>query len=301
MRKFNKIVIVEPVLITECGKEELKNYCDMLVVFNTDVEGDDETAKRIDDADCILVSYKTVISRNVIERCKNLKHVALCCSYYGKQFAKVDIDALEKRGITYSNLCGHGDNGVVEFTVAETINLLHGFCGKRWKEENLDLSTLKVGILGLGDLGSKIAKTFKAFGCDVYYFSRTRKHNLENELNITYLELNDLLKTVDMISINLNRDVCLIGGDKLQIFGDGKIIVNTSIGKCYEAKTLKEWLKNKNNYYICDKSSVGDDLQDILDYQNVIYVRDIVGDTAQCLTRATSQIINNIKKECEKN
>ena len=154
---FNKILIVEPVLITNQGKEELKQYCKNLICFNTDTIDENETIRRIEDADCILVSYKTQISKFVIEECKNLKHIALCCSFYGKQFAKVDIETLEKKGITYSYLSEHGDNGVIEFTVTQVINLIHGFHGKKWKEESLDLTNIKVGILGLGNLGSKIA------------------------------------------------------------------------------------------------------------------------------------------------
>lgn len=293
---FKKIVIVEPVLITDSGKEKLKEYCEELVVFDTDTMGLEDTANRIGDADCILVSYKTKVPREVIERCKNLKHVALCCSYYGKQFAAVNIDALEERGITFSHLEGHGDNGVVEFTVAEVINLLHGFNGKVFKPNSThDLTCLKVGILGLGGLGSKIANAFKNFGCEVFYFSRTRKPSLEESLGVTYLELDELLKTADVISINLNRDVCLIGGNKLEIFGNGKIIVNTAIGKCYEASSLKKWLENKNNFYVCDKASTGSDLEDILGLENVVYSPNIVGDTAECILRATEQILNNIK------
>jgi len=292
---FNKIVIVEPVLITEEGKEELKKYCKELVAFDTDVTSEEETISRIGDGDCILVSYKTYISKYIIENCKNLKHVALCCSFYGKKFAKVDIETLESKGVTYSHLAGHGDNGVIEFTVTQVINLIHGFYGKKWKEETLDLTNIKVGILGLGNLGSKIAKAFKVFESDVYYYSRTRKQDLEKELGITYLDLEELLETVDIISINVNRDVCLIGGDNLKKFGNGKIIVNSSIGKCYEINSLKEWLKNKNNYYICDKATINDDIKEILDYENVIYTNDIVGDTKQCFLRATQQIINNVK------
>lgn len=84
------------------------------------------------------------------------------------------------------------------------------------KEEAYDLSGIKIGILGLGALGTKIAKSFRILNSDVYYYSRTRKKNLENELSIKYLELDDLFKTVDVMSINLNRDVCLIGGENLK-------------------------------------------------------------------------------------
>ena len=53
-------------------------------------------------------------------------------------------------------------------------------------------------------------------------------------------------------------------------------IVNSSIGKCYEINSLKEWLNNKQNYYICDKATINDDIKNILDYENVLYTNDIV-------------------------
>lgn len=195
------------------GEEELKKYCNELIVYDTNVTSEKETIERIGNADCILVSVNTTISKEIIDNSPNLKHIALCCSFYGKQFSKVDIDEAEKKGITYSYLVEYGDEGTVEYVVAQTINLIHGFYGKRLKEEAYDLSGIKIGILGLGALGTKIARTFKILNSNVYYYSRTRKENVENELNIKYLELDELFNTVDVISINLNRDVCLIGGD----------------------------------------------------------------------------------------
>lgn len=296
---FKKIVIVEPVFMEKEGEKELRRYCNELVVYDTSVANEKETIARIGDADCILVSWSTTISKEIIENCSNLKHIALCCSFYGKQFAKVDIDTVEKKEITYSYLAEYGDNGTVEYVVAETINLIHGFYGKMLKEEVYDLTGIKVGILGLGNLGTKIARAFRVFDTDVYYYSRTRKENIETELNIKYLELEELLKTVDIISINLNRDVCLIGEDNLKKFGNGKAIINTSIGKCYEIDSLKKWLENKNNYYICDEPTVNDDIKDILNYDNVIYTNaHSGGGTKQCLKRATEQIIKNIKIAC---
>lgn len=297
---FNKIVIVEPVLLTKEGVEELKKFCKELVYHDTDSINDEDTIRRIGDADCILVSYKTVINSNIINSCNNLKYIAMCCSFYGKQYSKVDIDTVMEKGISFSYLRGHGDNGVVEFTISQIINLIHGFGNKRWKNEQLDLTDIKVGILGLGDIGSRIAKTFQLLGVDVYYYSRTRKEN-EEKNGIKYLELKELLSTVDIISINLNRNVCLIGEENLGIYGDGKIIVNTSIGYCYEIESLKKWLQNKNNYYICDKPTVNDDIKEILDYENVIYIDMITGDTKQCYKRATKQIISNIENYLNEN
>lgn len=295
---FKKIVIVEPIYIAEDGKKELQNYCDELVIYDTNVSNEEETIKRIGNADCILVSVDTIISKKIIESCVNLKHISLCCSFYGKQFAKVDIDTIEEKGITYSYLSEYGDNGTVEYVVAQTINLIHGFYGTRLKEEAYDLTGIKVGILGLGSLGTKIAKAFKTFDTDVFYYSRTRKENIEHQLNIKYLELDELFNTVDVISINVNRDVCLIGSDNLKRYGNGKAIINTAIGKCYEINSLKEWLKNKNNYYISDSVTSDEDIKELLGYDNVIYNNLRSGVTRQTLERATQQIINNIKKAC---
>lgn len=292
---FKKIVIVEPVFMEQGRDQELKKYCKELIVYDTNVSDEKETIKRIGDADCILVSWSTNISKEIIESCSNLKHIALCCSFYGKKFAKVDIDVAEKNGITYSYLSEYGDNGTVEYVVAETINLIHGFYGKKLKDDAYDLTGIKIGILGLGNLGTKIARTFRTFDTEVYYYSRTRKKYIEKELNIKYLELDELFNTVDIISINVNRDVCLIGGDNLKKYGNGKAIINTSIGKCYELASLKEWLKNKNNYYVCDDATVNDDIREILNYDNVIYNKVHSGVTKQCLERATEQILNNIK------
>ena len=295
---FNKIVVVEPVYIKKEGLEELKKYCKELKIYKTEAKSNDEKIKRIADADCILVSHKTVIDKDVLDNCPNLKFIHLCCSYYGPKFCKTDIEHATKKGIKFAYLKEYGDNGVVEYTIASVINLQHGVYGKKWRKETNDLTAIKVGILGLGDLGTKIAKAFNFFGTQVYYFSKTRKKELENK-NLVYMPLDKLLQTVDVLSINLNRDVCLIGGDKLQIFGNNKIIVNTSIGQCYEAGSLKKWLRCKNNFYVCDTSNVNNN-PELLKYENVFALDHDCGVTKETLDRATEQILGNIKANCKK-
>ena len=290
---FNKIVVVEPVYIKKEGLIELKKYCKELKGFKTEAKTNEEKIKRINDADCILISHNTILDKDVLDNCPNLKFIHLCCSYYGTQFCKTDIEHVIKKGINFAYLKEYGDNGVVEYTVASVINLQHGICGKKWRKEVNDLTAIKVGILGLGDLGTKIAKAFNFFGTKVYYFSKTRKIELESD-NLIYKPLDDLLKSVDVLSINLNRDVCLIGGDKLKIFGNNKIIVNTSIGQCYELSSLKKWLKCKDNFYVCDSTNINNS-QELLNFENVVCLNHESGVTKETLDRATEQIIENIK------
>lgn len=295
---FEKIVIVEPIFINTERVSELEKFCKNLVVFDTDSSGSAETLERIGDADCILVAKNTEIDKDILAKCKNLKFIQLCCSYFGPQYCKVDIPYATSKGIGFGYLFEYGDNGVIEYTISSIINLMQGACGKKWNSEIHELSAIKVGILGLGSLGKKNAKAFSFFGSKVYYFSKTRKMQLENE-NLTYLPLDNLLKTVDVLVINLNRDVCLIGGDKLKLFGNNKVIVNTSMGTCYEISSLKKWLEHDNNFYVCDEASIGQDL-DLTHLKNVVYLDHICGVTKETLERATDQIVESIKQNCER-
>ncbi len=293
LKQFKKIVMVEPVYLSEKGRKEISKFCKELVSFDAQPQSENELIERIGDADCILVSPTTIVSKKVIDKCKNMKFINMCCSYYGAKYAKVDTLYAEKKGIAYSYLKDYGDNGVVEYTISSVVDLCHGIHGKKWKKDVNDLTAIKVGILGFGSLGTKIANAFNNFGTKVFYFSKTRKPQFENDM-IKYLPLDELLKKSDVISINLNRDVCLIGGDKLQLFGNGKVLINTSIGHCYEKEPLRNWLKNPKNFYVCDACSINDDV-DLLEFENVCYLDRSCGVTKQTLERATEQTINNLK------
>ncbi|MCH5163818.1 MAG: dihydrofolate reductase [Clostridiales bacterium] len=292
---FNKIVIIEPVYISESGLAELKKYCNALEVYDTAPQSEEQIIERIKDADCVLAALNTGISKNVLDNCPNIRFIQLCCSYYGPRYCKTDIEYAVSKGIKFASLTDYGDNGVIECAIASVINLQHGIGGKKWHRDAHDLTSLKVGVLGLGDVGKKVANAFRSFGAKVYYYSKTRKPQLESEL--TYLPLDELLSTVDVLTIHLNRDVCLIGGDKLEKFGNGKILINSSIGRCYELESLKKWLSGENNYYVCDKLSLNDDYN-LLNYDNVIYVDHGCGVTVEALERASDQIVSYIKSNC---
>jgi len=78
-------------------------------------------------------------------------------------------------------------------------------------------------------------------------------------------------------------------------FGNGKILINTSLGTCYDIEALDEWLANKTNYYICDNASMSDKTKHVTDNDNVIYNDLQAGHSMQTDMRATEQTINNIR------
>ncbi|MDR0978771.1 MAG: dihydrofolate reductase [Lachnospiraceae bacterium] len=292
--KFNKIVVLEKIVITSDGLKELQNYCEELVIYNDTAEGEEENVKRIGDADCILVSYSAKITRKIIDRAPNLKYIGLGASLYHEKYSNVDLQACRDNNIVVLPLKDYGDEGTIEYIVAELLNILHGLKQNRWKEKVHELNTLKVGIIGLGTIGGMTARALKCFGADVYYYSRHRKPEFEKE-NIKYLPLNELLETVSVVSISVNRDSLVMNKEAFKIFENGKIIINTSLGICYDIEALDEWIKDKSNYYICDNASMSEETKHIVENSNVIYNDLHAGHSMQTDIRATEQTISNIR------
>ena len=293
--KFNKIVVLESIVIAKEGMEQLRDYCNEIIIYYNTPSDENEYIKRIGNADCVLVSYSAKITRNIIENSPKLKYIGMGCSLYDEKYSNIDLQACRDNKIVVLPLKDYGDESTVEYVVAELLNLLHGLKGSRWKEKVYEVNSVKVGIIGLGMIGGMTARILKHFGADIYYYSRTRKPEFEKE-SINYLPLNELLQKVDVVAVSVNRDSLVMNKQAFKELGNGKIIINTSLGTCYDIETLDEWLKDKNNYYICDNASMSEKTKHIIKNDNVIYNNLHAGHSIQTDIRATNQTINNIKK-----
>ncbi len=81
--EFSKIVCIDKTGLESWAIKELKKYSiKPIEVFDDYPENDNEIINRIKDADCVLVSWNTQISKKVIENCKQLKYIGMCCSLY---------------------------------------------------------------------------------------------------------------------------------------------------------------------------------------------------------------------------
>lgn len=291
---FNKIVVLEPILITKEGKYELEKYSKEIVFYNSKPESENEIINRIDNADCILLSFTTKITKNILDKCPNIRYIGMSCSYYGEKYSNVDMKTAIEKGITIKYLKDYGDEAVPEYIISELIRLLHGLGNNQWRDRPYELTDVKIGIIGLGKIGTMVANALKYFGADVYYYSKSRKPK-EEKNGIKYLTLEELLKECDIISTHLNRDVVLLNEKEFEQLGNGKIYVNTTIGCCYDVNALKKWLDTGTNYHICDYASNIEKTQEIIHHQKTIYTNKICGNSKQSDIRATTQTINNIK------
>lgn len=290
---FEKLVAIEPVSLIPSAEEELKQYAKKVVMYPDIPADDEEIARRIGDADGVLVSYTSQISREIMDQCPNIRYIGMCCSLYSEASANVDIASAREKGIQVLGIRDYGDRGVVEYVVYQLVRILHGFDCPMWESEPLELTRLKVGIVGLGVSGTMIADTLRMMGADVSYYSRTRKPKKEAE-GIGYLPLNDLLERSQVVITCLNKNVVLLKEEQFKKLGNRKILMNTSIGTASDRDELKKWLSCADNLFCCDtEGALGD--PELLGRNNVICMGVSVGRTRQAFELLSKKVLDNIK------
>lgn len=95
---FKKLVAIEPVSLIPSAEEELHRYAGEITLHEDVPSGDGEIIRRIGDADAVLVSYTSRISRHVIESCPSIRYIGMCCSLYSEESANVDIACAQGTG-----------------------------------------------------------------------------------------------------------------------------------------------------------------------------------------------------------
>ena len=247
----------------------------------------------------MLVSYTSRISRHVIESCPSIRYIGMCCSLYSEESANVDIACARERGITVLGIRDYGDRGVVEYVLSELVRFLHGFDRPMFRDMPVEITDLKVGIIGMGVSGGMIADALKFMGADVSYYSRSRKQDREDQ-GMTYRPLKELLDRSEVVFACLNKNVILLHEKEFRQLGQGKLLFNTSIGPAFDLPALKTWLDQGNNYFICDtEGALGDSTGELLGHPGVFCARISAGRTKQAFDLLSKKVLDNIRAYLE--
>lgn len=293
---FKKLVAIEPVSLIPSAEQKLNDYAEEVIMYEDIPKDNEEIIRRIGDADAVLLSYTSRIDKEVLDACPNIRYIGMCCSLYSPESANVDILSANAKNITVYGIRDYGDQGVVEYVVSELVRYLHGFGEKQWKELPIEITDLKVGIVGLGTSGQMIAAALQAFGADMYYYSRTRKPE-EEARDIKYLPLKELLNTVDVVCTCLNKNVILFHEEQFEWLGNHKIMFNTSIGPSHDVSALEKWLEHGDNEFFCDTAgALGDETGKLLTNPHVNCMQVSTGRTKQAFDRLSEKVLNNIEK-----
>ena len=106
---FEKLVAIEPVSLVPFAQNELRKYAKEVQLFEDIPENDEEIVQRIGNADGVLVSYTSQITRSIMEQCPKIQYIGMCCSLYSEASANVDIAFARKKGIKVLGIRDYGD------------------------------------------------------------------------------------------------------------------------------------------------------------------------------------------------
>ena len=219
-----------------------------------DLTAPEQLAKRVSDADGILCN-KTPIPAELFDRCPKLRYVGECATGYNN----IDIAAAKAHGVTVCNVAGYSTDAVAQHTFAMLFYLLEKmrYYDDYVKEERYvsdrifthfaehfhELASMRFGIIGLGNIGRKVAQIASAFGADVVYYSASHQPPQEGYHQV---DLDTLLATSDIISIHAPLTVHtqgLINSAALEKMKPSAILLNLGRGPIVVETDLANALK----------------------------------------------------------
>ncbi|MEM3949044.1 MAG: 2-hydroxyacid dehydrogenase, partial [Zestosphaera sp.] len=166
--------------------------------------------ENLKDAEVIIAPAWQPLNAELMNLAPNLRLILI----HGSGVDKVDVHEASRRGVCVANAPDMIAQAVAEHALALTLavmkNVVRGDACIRsscWDPETQRYLTTRllrgkrVGVIGLGRVGSEVAKLFNALGAEVIYWSRSRKIEVEHALDLKYIEFEELLKTSDVVVI----------------------------------------------------------------------------------------------------
>jgi lactate dehydrogenase-like 2-hydroxyacid dehydrogenase len=223
------------------------------MVFCNRGASDEELLQAASDADAIAIDPMAKLSGNVIRRMPNLKII----QSEGVGFNGIDCEAAKERGIFVCNCKGANAGAVAEQTVLLMLALLRNIIvGDRTERQGnqikmkeqmmvegiMELSDCKIGMIGFGDIAKATAKRLEPFECEMYYYTKNKKSaEVEKEYNVSYMDLDEMARTCDIISIHCPvtpETTGMINSEFLNKMKPSSYIVNTARGEMIDNQAL---------------------------------------------------------------
>ena len=221
-------------------------------VFNEPFVDETEAAVELEDFEALFIMReRTPITKTLIENLPKLKYIMTS----GMRNKSIDLETTKKKNII---VCGTeiNSNPAAEVTWAlilglyrnmkqEIDNMFQGY----WQTTiGFELKGKMLGLIGLGKIGTQVAKVAKAFGMEVCAWSENLNLTQANELGVLPMSKEDLLKNSDIISIHLvlgERYKNLITKKEFGMMKKTAFLINTSRGPIINENDLVEALKDE--------------------------------------------------------
>lgn len=267
-----------------------------------------ELEGRIADADVIIVNKIKLNSSN-LPAAKNLK--LICVTATG--FDNIDLEYCRNSKIGVCNVRGYSTNSVAQLTVSMALSLLMNLSGfdryvkngsytKSGVQNYLkpvfhEIAGMTWGIVGMGNIGKKVAEAAKALGAEVIAYSRTRKQDCE------YVSIDELCESADIISIHtpLNDGTRnLINKERIARMKKNAVVINVARGAVADERALADAVKNGDiggigvDVYSVEPMTEDSPYNAILGLDNVIFTPHMAWGAYEARVRCMEEIAENI-------
>ena len=279
-------------------------------IYNNPFYDEKEAIVELEDFEALLIMReRTPMTKTLIESLPKLKYIMTS----GMRNKSIDLETTKKKNII---VCGTDINSNPAAEIAwalilglhrnmkqEIDNMFQGY----WQTTiGFELKGKMLGLIGLGKIGTQVAKVAKAFGMEVCAWSENLNLSLANELGVLPMSKEDLLKNSDIVSIHVvlgDRYKNLITKKELSMMKKTAFLVNTSRGSIINEKDLVEVLKDEKiagaGLDVFEKEPLPQDHK-LRFLPNALLLPHIGYVTAENYSKFYSQMIENLES-CLKN
>lgn len=218
-----------------------------LLGFDVDTNHYDieDLKEKIKEVDCIVIRSATKITRELIDEAIKGGNLKLIIRG-GVGLDNIDVQYAEQNGIKVRNTPNASSSSVAEIILAHMLSLARFLNQSNitmkaglWKKKDyvgVELEGKTLGIIGMGRIGSELAKKCTALGMKIIYFDLIDIKNIDN--NYRKVGFDELLRESDFISINISGTKSIIGSEELKKVKKGAFIINTSRGKALDEEAI---------------------------------------------------------------
>ncbi|PIF03988.1 MAG: phosphoglycerate dehydrogenase [Arcobacter sp.] len=301
---MNKPTVVVCDHIHESGLEILKNTSDINYVYAADI---DKTTLLdvIKDADVCITRSSTDIDEKFLNAASNLKAVVRA----GVGVDNVDIDGCSKRGVIAMNVPTANTLAATELTMTHLLSCMRKMPyahsqlkdHRIWKREDWygqELYGKKIGVIGFGNIGHRVALRCKGFEMDVIAYDPYIASSKATDLGIKYTSNFDDILACDIITIHTPKNsetLNMIDEEQIAKMKDGVILINCARGGLYNEEALYNNLKSGKIHMagidVFNKEPATD--HPLLDLNNIIVTAHLGANTVESQFKIATQAANN--------
>jgi D-3-phosphoglycerate dehydrogenase len=239
--------------IHDIGFELLKNSGDIEYLDASQMPKD-ELLKIVGDYDVAITRSSTDVDQKFLDNSRNIKAIVRA----GVGVDNVDIEGCSKKGIIVMNVPTANTIAAVELTMAHMLSAARSFpnanndlkINRVWKRENwygIELNEKKLGVIGFGNIGSRVAKRAKSFDMDLVVYDPYIDPKKVTEAGGVYTENFDDILDCDFITIHTprnNETIDMINSAEIAKMKDGVRLINCARGGLYNEDALYEGIKS---------------------------------------------------------